>query len=85
VDPRVFITHSCFRALLPDLINFAYIPQNELRIHGDSQGQRDRSPDFSTISAPSDSLIGGINEAEEHVLVLDFADNSRGKKSQNSG
>jgi DEAD/DEAH box helicase domain-containing protein len=62
------------RALLPDLIKFAYIPQHRLRIHGG----RD-SPDFSAFAQSS----LGIAEKEEHVLILEFTDKSRGKKSGN--
>ncbi|KAG9318135.1 DEAD H helicase [Chiua virens] len=70
------------KALLPDLVKFAYIPRNELRIHADTLSQQQRggrrSPDFSI---PSSSQLPGIEE-EEHVLVLEFAQNSKGKKEQ---
>lgn len=73
------------RTLLPDLIKFAYIAQNELRIHADSQPQtnknkteRGRSPDFALASTHLN-----VVEPEEHVLVLEFAENSKGKKSEN--
>jgi DEAD/DEAH box helicase domain-containing protein len=75
------------RALLPDLIKFAYIPHNEFRINADPQGQssspplkRSGSPDFSAF-ATSRSIL----EEDEHVLILEFAENSRGKKSQHPG
>ncbi|KAF8126549.1 DEAD H helicase [Boletus edulis] len=70
------------KALLPELIKFAYIARNELRIHAEtlSQQQRDgrRSPNFSI---PSSSQLPGVEE-EEHVLVLEFAENSRGKREK---
>ncbi|KAH0830257.1 P-loop containing nucleoside triphosphate hydrolase protein [Lanmaoa asiatica] len=72
------------KALLPDLIKFAYIPRNELRIHAETLSQQQRggrrSPDFSI---PSSSQLPGVEE-EEHVLILEFAENSRGKKEQSS-
>ena len=73
------------RALLPDLIKFSYIPQNDLRINENSQihappGGRDRSPDF-TLASWSTKMQ--VVEPEEHVLVLEFAENSKGKKNEN--
>ncbi|KAH7919907.1 P-loop containing nucleoside triphosphate hydrolase protein [Leucogyrophana mollusca] len=75
------------KALLPELIKFAYIPPNELRIHAETVSQlaakKGRaSPDFSMQpqSTPSGSQIGLEND--EHVLILEFAENSRGKKEQ---
>ncbi|TRM57588.1 P-loop containing nucleoside triphosphate hydrolase protein [Schizophyllum amplum] len=68
------------KALLPDLINFAYIPKNDILIN-DGPGQRQKSPDFSqharTLSAERDS--------DGHVLILEFADKSKGKKSAAQG
>ncbi|KAL4065341.1 P-loop containing nucleoside triphosphate hydrolase protein [Scleroderma citrinum] len=74
------------KALLPDLIKFAYIPHNELRIHAETSSQAQKngrnSPDFSLRSqGPSSSQLPGIEE-DEHVLVLEFAENSRGKKQR---
>ncbi|KAF8556873.1 P-loop containing nucleoside triphosphate hydrolase protein [Imleria badia] len=70
------------KALLPDLIKFAYIPRDELRIHAETVSQQQRggrrSPDFSI---PSSSQLPGMEE-EEHVLILEFAENSRGKKEK---
>lgn len=79
------------RALLPELIKFSYIPQNELRIHSEPQAprangsRREPSPDFSVFSAASSSKLNTSVDAGEHVLVLEFADNSRGTKSQQAG
>ncbi|KAI6043047.1 P-loop containing nucleoside triphosphate hydrolase protein [Pisolithus marmoratus] len=72
------------KALLPDLINFAYIARDQLRIQAETLSQVQRggrnSPDFSFHSLEqSSSQLPGIEE-DEHVLVLEFADNSRGKK-----
>ncbi|OCH95579.1 P-loop containing nucleoside triphosphate hydrolase protein [Obba rivulosa] len=75
------------KALLPDTVKFGYIPREELRIHGDSQdtsGRRKRSPDFEAFAgAGSSSSI--VKDEDEHVLVLDFMENSRGKLSTNPG
>ncbi|RPD79912.1 P-loop containing nucleoside triphosphate hydrolase protein [Lentinus tigrinus ALCF2SS1-7] len=77
------------KALLPEIVNFAYTPRIELRIHGDQQGgssRRERSPDFSAFrtAGASSSRLNNVDE-DEHVLVLDFIDNSRGVKSSNTG
>jgi len=70
------------RALLPDMIKFSYIPKNELYVDSRSSF-REASADF-TLSSGSSNLpsLNTAGEDEEHVLVLDFADNSRGKKQQ---
>ncbi|KAG6833474.1 hypothetical protein H0H87_006046 [Tephrocybe sp. NHM501043] len=68
------------QAILPDLIKFSYIPRNELRITEDSlKGHRERSPDYSTFGAASTSATKLENE-DDHVLVLEFIDNAKGKK-----
>ncbi|KIK92020.1 hypothetical protein PAXRUDRAFT_13476 [Paxillus rubicundulus Ve08.2h10] len=74
------------KALLPDLIKFAYIPQNEIRIHAETVMQslgRRNSPDFSISGQGplSSSQLPGMEE-DEHVLILEFAENSKGKKHQ---
>jgi DEAD/DEAH box helicase domain-containing protein len=69
------------RALLPDTVNFAYTPKDFLRVNADEKPKdtkRARSPDFSAfalhkkLDAPADD--------DEHVLLLEFSDNVRGKK-----
>ncbi|KZS99153.1 P-loop containing nucleoside triphosphate hydrolase protein [Sistotremastrum niveocremeum HHB9708] len=57
------------KALLPDVIKFAYIPQNELRVHESSQ-KRSKSPDYGSALTPRRELQGF--DDNEHVLVLDF-------------
>ncbi|KIJ60621.1 hypothetical protein HYDPIDRAFT_32044 [Hydnomerulius pinastri MD-312] len=74
------------KALLPDLVKFAYIPRNELRIHAETASQVQRSgrksPDFSLNSqGSSSSQLPGMEE-DEHVLVLEFAENVKGKEKQ---
>ncbi|KAG1882994.1 hypothetical protein F4604DRAFT_1953038 [Suillus subluteus] len=79
------------KALLPDVVEFAYIPQIDLRIHGETvsqQNKRPNSPDFTlhsqslAIDTPSGSRLPG-HEEEEHVLVLEFAENFRTTKLGN--
>jgi DEAD/DEAH box helicase domain-containing protein len=50
-------------------------------VHVPTRGARDRSPDFSLASW---STRMQVTEPEEHVLVLEFAENSRGKKNENN-
>ncbi|KAI8998791.1 DEAD/H helicase [Trametes punicea] len=77
------------KALLPEIVNFAYTPRTELRIHSDQHvgpGRRERSPDYSAFQTigVSTSRVNDVDE-DEHVLVLDFLDNSRGKKNAGTG
>jgi DEAD/DEAH box helicase domain-containing protein len=73
------------RTLLPDLVNFAYIPRNDLRVHADasSGNRRERSPDFSEFATKA-AAGGSHAEEDEHVLVLDFNSSSKGKKASGS-
>ncbi|KAF8078143.1 P-loop containing nucleoside triphosphate hydrolase protein, partial [Lyophyllum atratum] len=75
------------KALLPDQIKFSYIPRNDLRVNEQSlsasRGHRERSPDYSAFRNASTSKIP-IDDEEEHVLVLEFVDNARGKKIKNN-
>ncbi|KAI0637127.1 DEAD/H helicase [Trametes polyzona] len=77
------------KALLPEVVKFAYTPRSELRIHSDQHpgsGRRERSPDYAAFqtAGASSSRVNDV-DADEHVLVLDFMDNSRGKKTAASG
>jgi len=73
-----------FRALLPELVRFAYIPSSEHRIHSDrtsgtTSGKRidprRASPDiYEQHAAPPSSEEG-------QVLILEFVDSSRMKKN----
>ncbi|KAH8117220.1 DEAD/H helicase [Phellopilus nigrolimitatus] len=77
------------RALLPDLVRFAYIPHEQLRINAESQTDealrskgRGKSPDFSAFSRKDASSSSGSSPEDEHVLVLDFAaSKGTGKKA----
>ena len=86
---RALIDEIYHRALLPEMVKFAYTPRLELRIHSDQQpgsSRRARSPDFSEFrtAGTSSSRVNDVDE-DEHVLVLDFIDNSRGTKTGNAG
>ncbi|KAI9064267.1 P-loop containing nucleoside triphosphate hydrolase protein [Trametes sanguinea] len=77
------------KALLPETVKFAYTPKSEIRIHSDQHvgsGRRERSPDYAAFQAAgaSSSRLNDVDE-DEHVLVLDFLDNSRGKKNPGTG
>ncbi|KAK7693290.1 hypothetical protein QCA50_002857 [Cerrena zonata] len=85
------------KALLPDIISFAYIPTAQLRIHEDSVKQvtQDRSSsasksaDFSlppsSIGSDTRPLGLTVDDEDEHVLVLDFHETTKGKKTSNPG
>ena len=90
------IASSISRALLPDIINFAYIPSAQLRIHEDTirgvtKNNKDSSSlaDFSLPPSTSEAYTSstglGVEDEDEHVLVLDFHDTSKGKKTANPG
>lgn len=59
------------RALLPEIVRFAYIPANDHRIHDQaaaSSSKRGGSPDLYAPTPHS-------GHSEEHVLVMEFSDN----------
>lgn len=71
---------SC-RALLPELLTFAYIPANHLKFNGTSQQpdlRKDISADYAsgTRSIPYDE--------DEHVLVLEMDDSMVRKRKSPS-
>ncbi|KAJ6618312.1 DEAD/H helicase [Mycena sp. CBHHK59/15] len=73
------------KTLLPDLVRFAYVPQNEIMVHDpqESSSKGSQVPDFrifNTSTAPE------ANHAMEgdHVLILEFVDKSNGKKITDS-
>ena len=77
--------HDCllfsFRALLPELLTFAYIPANHLKVNGTSQ-QPDLRKDIFTDYAGSARPIP-YNE-DEHVLILEMDDNMVRKRKSPS-
>ncbi|KAI0811238.1 P-loop containing nucleoside triphosphate hydrolase protein [Irpex lacteus] len=77
--PLDLIQVAELKALLPNLVRFAYIPRLELQVHESENARgREKSPDFAAHTSASQSIIA--RDENEHVLVLDFEDNSRGKK-----
>lgn len=73
------ISYEVIRALLPDLVKFAYTPAQELQIHEETSSGRKKSPDFSAFQNSGSS--SRKMDDDEHVLLLEFAENSKGKKS----
>ncbi|THH10272.1 hypothetical protein EW145_g1433 [Phellinidium pouzarii] len=79
------------KALLPDLIRFAYIPHDQLRINGEPQSdemlRRGKTHDFSTFTQKEAAVTSGASQdsyEDEHVLVLHFASSKgTGKKPDN--
>ncbi len=67
--------------LIPDTIKFAYVSRTEIQIHENSITAAQRPSDMVDFSLPSTSRP----EEEEHVLVLEFIDNLKGKRSANIG
>ena len=71
------------RALCPDLVKFAYIPKNDLLIHGSNQPgfrretNRDKGPDYSEFRSSQ------LQDSQDHVLVLEFKESVRGQKADN--
>jgi DEAD/DEAH box helicase domain-containing protein len=68
------------RALLPELLTFAYIPANHLKFNGASQQPDLRKDIFSDYAAGARPTQ---YDEDEHVLVLEMDDNMvRKKKSR---
>jgi len=69
--------------LCPDLVKFAYIPKNDLLIHGSGQPvpkhatNRDKGPDYSEFGPTQ------LQDSQDHVLVLEFKESVRGQKAEN--
>lgn len=67
-----------FRALLPNMVRFAYFPPNYLEGHSEQTSQR-RQPDFAAFAK---SKLTQSSTSDSHVLVLEFIDMPRAKKPQ---
>lgn len=69
------------RALCPDLVEFSYIPKNDLLIHGSDKPMagagRAAAPDYSEFGTSQ------LQDSQDHVLVLEFKDSVRGRKGDN--
>ena len=61
----------------------------QLQIHGDTRragSSREKSPDYSRFAQTdvhSPDVAESSMDEDEHVLILDFEDNSRGQKMSN--
>ena len=74
-------TDRSIRALVPDMIRFAYVPRSEIQANENRIATSGKSSDEVDFSLPSTSKL----EDDEHVLVLEFTDNIKGIKSSNVG
>jgi len=70
------------KALLPELLTFAYIPANHLKFNGLSQQPEPRKDVFSDYA---DSIGPSQYDESEHVLVLEMDDRMVRKNRQSSG
>ncbi|KDR81414.1 hypothetical protein GALMADRAFT_89308 [Galerina marginata CBS 339.88] len=71
---------SEIKALLPDLVKFAYVPISDIQVNEETSKSSARYVDYSQAASGKsfDSQAG-------HVLVLEFADKLNGKKGSASG
>ena len=68
------------------MVRFSYVPQSQLRINADSTSSGSRKESFPDFSCASSSRTDqSYAHEDEHVLVLEFVDNSRAKKGPSSG
>ncbi|KAI0030364.1 DEAD/H helicase [Vararia minispora EC-137] len=67
------------KALLPDTIQFAYKPADEIRINSRTR-RRSRSPDFEKF-IESAAARDTATDSREHILVLEFEGSPRPQKS----
>jgi len=81
-DPTFITTFPPFRALLPELLTFAYIPANHLKFNGLSQQPEPHKDVFSDYA---DSTGPSQYDESEHVLVLEMDDRMVRKNRQTSG
>ena len=75
------LTDDTLRMLIPDTIKFAYVSRTQIQIHENSIAAAQKQRDMVDFSLPSP----GHSEEDEHVLVLEFVDNSKRKRSSNTG
>ncbi|TFK25045.1 DEAD/H helicase [Coprinopsis marcescibilis] len=64
------------KALLPDLFRFSYIPKEELLVNGEKDRDFEIRPHAGSSKLSSD---------QGNVLILEMADDLKGKKSRNTG
>jgi DEAD/DEAH box helicase domain-containing protein len=65
---------------LPDLIKFAYTPRSEIPVNGDSPSSVSRKPGYPDFRIHPTPTSGSLLDEDEHVLVLEFVEKSRGKR-----
>ena len=64
-------------------MEFAYIPKNDLLIHGSNQlalkrkTSRDKGPDYSEFGSSQ------LRDSQDHVLILEFKESVRGQRADN--
>ena len=70
-----------FRALLPELLTFAYIPANHLKFNGASQQPGLRKDIFADYAGGSRPIP---YDEDEHVLILEMDDSMIRKRKSHS-
>jgi hypothetical protein len=73
----MFMTTSVLRALLPELLTFAYMPANHLKVNGPTQQPEPHKDVYSDYVGATQSAQFDENE---HVLVLEMNDSMVRKK-----
>ncbi|KAJ4488352.1 DEAD/H helicase [Lentinula aciculospora] len=63
------------KALLPEIITFAYVPRNQIQVNLSTKSSNE--PDFSAFSVSNQSNLG-LTKEPEHVLLLEFAESWKG-------
>ncbi|KAF8721902.1 hypothetical protein AX14_010114 [Amanita brunnescens Koide BX004] len=77
--PLLLSEVASLKMLIPDTIKFSYVPRTQIQIHENSIAATQRGTvDFSLP-------LTGQSEEDEHVLVLEFMDDFKKKRSTNIG
>ncbi|KAJ4480369.1 P-loop containing nucleoside triphosphate hydrolase protein [Lentinula edodes] len=63
------------KALLPEIITFAYVPRNQIQVNLSAKSNDE--PDFSAFLTSKESKLG-LTKEPEHVLLLEFAESWKG-------
>jgi len=63
---------TSFRAIIPDLLRFGYIPADQVKINSNDEPKagRSSSPTYALPSAP-------LLDEDEHVLILEFVESTK--------
>lgn len=71
------------RAVSPHIVQFSYVPRNEIRVNEDAIPTPDLWDDPDpTFSGPSIARKTALGLDEGHVLILEFADSWTGKDAK---